>query len=185
MDSRHVERALHAQRWTVSYYPTSRAHGLVSIDVGKWKVGVAVFDPYGDLIRAVLITLPKAGGWGAAKMARKVTAFIRGLGGEYDYVIELPEVRDRFRVAKENIGQLRAVAATISNQLGYRAKRSYRPSEWKTNIDKRIHHARIREALAPHEQAMWDAGNHDVKDAIGIGMFALERTERSGVEAQA
>lgn len=64
----------------------------------------------------------------------------------------------------------------------------YRASDWKGTIPKTIHHERIRAVLSAAERAVLDRalsivprGNRkEVLDAVGIGCYHLNRTNRSG-----
>lgn len=54
------------------------------------------------------------------------------------------------------------------------------PAAWKGQVPKEVHQSKIAEALDPKERDMWDLVGPDARDAIGIGLFALKRTNRSG-----
>ena len=54
------------------------------------------------------------------------------------------------------------------------------PAKWKGQVPKAIHQSKIAEALDPKERDIWDLMGPDARDAIGIGLFALKRTGKSG-----
>lgn len=76
-----------------------------------------------------------------------------------------------------------ALGASMARKL-----RLYPASEWKGSIEKRIHHARIVEGLMPTERAILDlalrkcpkAHHKEILDALGIGLYHLKRTSKSG-----
>lgn len=66
----------------------------------------------------------------------------------------------------------------------------YPPSRWKGTIPKDIHHERIKNALDANERAVLDqalagvraSNRKEVLDAVGLGLYHLRRTNRSGGE---
>lgn len=110
-------------------------------------------------------------------------------GRWYEWVLEKPRKYARFAVAHKNLEgldkRLRAIRR-FARERG-EALKDVRPSEWKGNVPKHIHHARSDRALAPAERALL-RGNptaamdyeHDVWDAVAIGLTELDRIGRGG-----
>lgn len=88
------------------------------------------------------------------------------------------------------------------NSVRVLSERIVSPEEWKGQLPKPVHHARLWEAMAESERALFPAdteerirkgiqrggytnakGNdfHNLLDAVGIGLFCESRTARAGV----
>ena len=148
---------------------------LVAVDLGKRKVGVAVFSVDRLLKTAFTVYYPTWGDrkWNARHMASEVALRIAAVTTQGDIVQEWPVVRDLFRVAEKDIKTLQAVGRILGSV------ERYKPREWKGNVPKEVHHARLRQVLSTDELLLID-GTHDAWDAVGIGLFANGRTGRGG-----
>ena len=177
---------------------------LLALDPGLRECGVAVF-AQGTLVDAGLVknTFRRGGGLDAIhEMVGLVTRRVRE-GGPFDrVVVEVPQIymigkgkgdpNDLLALAQ--IGAcvgwaLRAVGPKGNNEVV-----QVRPAEWKAQMDKDVCRRRIlgthgvpgrldeleMERLAP---ALEEAGakDHNVVDAVGIGLHSLGRFERRRV----
>ena len=161
------------------YKPTPDA-GLVAVDLGKRKVGVAVFDAHKRLVAARTIHTQRGQQeWDPHITAEAVLAFTdNNVDAQADWVCEYPHLRHNDRDNHHNITPLQRVGDILAEAGGWAEK--YRPSEWKRQVHKELHHRRIRAALSTPEQGVWDALGHDARDAVGIGLFALGRIDHIG-----
>ena len=159
------------------YTPPDAAHQLVAVDLGKRKVGVAVFDVAVDgkatLTKACTVKCDD----GPEAMALAIFA---AAPDKAYWVAEWPMKYKDKRLYHEAIEDLQAVGDALERLiLGWDEK--YRPGEWKGNVPKPAHHRRIRKALTENELAiMPELTEHDAWDAAGIGLFATVRTKRGG-----
>jgi len=49
------------------------------------------------------------------------------------------------------------------------------PREWKGQVPKNVHHARVRATLTPEECLLFDTLDHNGKDAVALGLWELKR----------
>ncbi len=49
------------------------------------------------------------------------------------------------------------------------------PNKWKGSVPKPIHNQRVKDTLTPVELKILGAGDHNVIDAVGLGLYALNR----------
>lgn len=161
-------------------------HYLVSVDLGKRKVGVAVFwvDPANEmvlLVNAQTIRNDNGANAIASDIYRAGPAEDASEHGVY-WVCEWPMKYDDKRRYHEAIEDLQAVGDAVSSIIRGWDER-YRPGEWKGNVPKAAHHKRLKRALRAEElEVAPPVTEHDAWDAIGIGLFATARTKRGGVQ---
>jgi hypothetical protein len=159
------------------YLAPDLPHYLVAVDLGKRKVGVAVFwitDEEAELVQAETVL--------GSPMADKVYASVSGLYEEAPvlWVCEWPMKYGDRRKYHKDIESLYAVGNDLEALVGGWDEK-YRPGEWKGNAPKHAHHKRLRRALKPDElETAPPDHEHDAWDAIGIGLFATNRTKRGG-----
>lgn len=121
-------------------------------------------------------------GRGRTRAALKGTAPTKG----DRWLLEAPQNYERFGVAHRDLDRLRAVLKAVEREVraaGGTARR-IRPAAWKGNVPKAVHHARTKAALAPEEVAVaYPKGvyDHNVLDAVALGLFAVGRARRGGV----
>lgn len=171
---------------------------LVAVDLGKRKVGVAFFDAAGLLLSAT--TLSEAI-WSAERMANAALSWASGQLVDHEllpeasvlprspeglqwmhWVCEWPEVYEKRRSRRKNIAALQQVGFAIARATGGWSG-SYEPRVWKGQVSKNAHHPRLARALTPQEKRIAPPMQcHDAWDAIGIGLFALGRTGRGGLQ---
>ena len=166
---------------------------ILYIDPGLRASGVALFAG-GRLVAAGLPTGSKDAStstprgrpflWSA--MASAVAEWCRGRGEITGVVIELPQVRKREhqRAAKKgtdpnDIVQLAAVVAAISDRFRHDGVRAFLPEEWKHQIPKKIHNERALARLDAAELAvipqLASSKLHNVIDAIALGLVDAGR----------
>lgn len=152
---------------------------VAAIDPGKHRCGVALGV---DGIVTVV-------GWVAS-------SDVPGLVASWapDVVImENPKDYVGFAVAHKDLASLRAVLAAVQKKLrGTGAKvQKVTPSEWKGNVPKPIHHARVENVLrdderfvtVPHGKVgdtVYTAGGHNAWDALALLLYAQGRVGRGG-----
>lgn len=181
---------------------TSRNAGdLLALDPSVRSVGVALFRR-GELIAAKRITRKSDGadiGQRCHAMARDVAAWAHGVHADPRcYVYEWPQVYAAVKSEGDpnDLIGLSAVGAALGGILWASAAARNTvieivtplPAEWAGQLPKtksgdpwdspRGH--RIASRLDKHERARVPA-QHDVLDAVGIGLFALARFERTRV----
>ena len=171
MFRRYTSRAL-------KYIAPKRGHSLVAVDLGKRKVGVAVFwveDGQATLAKACTVLCDG----GPEAMALAVLAVAPR---DAHWVAEWPMKYKDKSLYHDAIESLHAVGEAIDKRIGGWDEK-YRPGEWKGNVPKGPHHKRIARALTDEELALMPgAEEHDAWDAAGIGLFAVARTKRGGVQ---
>lgn len=149
-------------------------HCLVAVDLGKTKVGVAIFFE-GALLTA--FTSHSARGSSPRQVATEVRHRVWHQAGiDCVWVCEWPMKYDSDRVKHKDIAILQEVGHAFGDW-----DEKYLPGQWKGNVPKKPHHKRILRVLSDEELGNMADGNHDTIDAIGIGLFALGRTKRGGV----
>lgn len=108
----------------------------------------------------------------------------------YHWVLEKPRRYDRFSVAHKDLDGLDVKLAGCRRLARGRGDslEDVRPMEWKANVPKHIHHARLLRVLGKAEASMLGGTpgaamnyDHDVYDAVGIGLTKLDRVGRGGV----
>lgn len=136
---------------------------LTAIDPGKHASAVAEF--HDGTLRRVFY-------------GRMITYF---WAPEVAVVVELPQVYTRGS-SKGDPNDLVDLAFSAGRLVGNATNlRTVRPREWKGQLPKNVHHARVRKALSAAELAVLDACNvpvskrHNVLDAVGLGLWALRR----------
>ena len=162
------------------WYSWREDHCLVAVDLGKRKVGVALFGEDGVLIQAKTIhTQRGTPDWNPHTTADAVLAWVcENAPLKEDWVCEWPAIRPKDKNASD-VRTLLQVGNSLEQEVG-KWREKFVPSEWKRNVGKDLHHQRLRAALDPEEQEMWDRLGHDARDAVGIGLFALGRTDCIG-----
>lgn len=150
-------------------------HILVSVDPGKRLCGVALWDGVSrQLIRAGAVH----GDGTPNDMVRAVLAWVGTWSVPLLYVVETPKRYKHLRSTHDGVASLEAVLSVIETVADVRAH--YAPYTWKANVPKAVHHKRLARALHPLELIDADTWDHNVWDGVGIGLYALGRTERGG-----
>jgi hypothetical protein len=106
-----------------------------------------------------------------------------------DYFIsEVPQVY-RAGASKgdpDDLIQLAGVVGVFSALFSATTYTGVKPREWKGQVPKDVHHARLVKTLTPEEMAMVEASappslRHNVLDAVGIGRYWFD-SHRRGAE---
>lgn len=150
---------------------------LIAIDPGLKACGVACFDESNMLHDAYLVrTICESKD--LEKAVANMLIALEGIG-EGRLVIELPQVYRGFSKAKGDPNDLIKLAVLVGAIVGSKEWSSVRlvhPSVWKGQVDKKVTQARCREILSIEELAkVLDSKKHDVWDAIGLGLWSLDR----------
>ena len=185
--------------------PRTPSHLLVSFDLGKRKVGVAVFlcnEANARLIGAEVVQVE--GDWSPDKMAIEVhkslspmmsQAFIPAV-----LVCEWPKKYATARKFHKDLDSLYDVGHAVVRMLSGTWAETYTPSEWKGNVPKKAHRRRLKRELNMEEMVtlrnhvaqtleitkeeaddyLESEVSHDLWDAVGIGLFATARTRKGG-----
>lgn len=152
---------------------------IIAIDPGFNGTGIAALTDQGRLIDVALVVPPSSGQVDFAERLRQAIDALPDSKGA-DLIIEFPDRDDR-KGEITDLFKLAAITGAISVAPQWRGSRiSYVfPSEWKGNVPKDIHGARIRAALSAKEtavlnrrtQGMPTGSVHNVLDAIGLGAW--------------
>lgn len=143
---------------------------LVCIDPGNCS-GVAVFDG-STLIFADAVNIDDGG---------PTLGFLRQCGAN-DLVIEVPTVYQHSKADPQDIVKLAfnagQWAATIHKWPDCKVEKPH-PIQWKGNVPKDIHNARVLSRLRTEETAILPrlskTKSHNMIDAIGLGLWRLRR----------
>jgi hypothetical protein len=151
---------------------------IVAIDPGLRVLGVAVFVD-GSLTDVSLVRGLKSGrGPGAWRaLAKAVEPILRTADL---LVIERPQIyQGRKQIGDpDDLMELMGVVGAIVGLSSTIDVVTYRPKEWKSNVPKDVHQARLYAALSPEDQRLVDAIKpeslkHNALDAVGIGCYYL------------
>jgi hypothetical protein len=157
---------------------------LVSVDPGNDGCGVALWSVSGELLRAGYAAprrrLPEpAARW--MEVAHAVIGYAGVLNPE-DVAIEVPQVYPDDPVPPNDLITLAMVAGVVLGHLSPLRATRYLPREWKGQVPKKVQHERLRAHLKSAELGRLDLPapslQHNVWDAIGIGMHHLTVTRR-------
>jgi hypothetical protein len=147
----------------------------VAIDLGKWKIGLAIFHVeggYGTLKRAATVTDHGGPECVAGTVADEAPS-------NAVWVVEWPQKYKDKRKYHENIDELLEVGKALAKRIQWNEK--YPPRAWKANVPKPAHHSRVARELTAEELGLMPSRKeHDAWDAVGIGLFAVGRLGRGG-----
>jgi hypothetical protein len=133
---------------------------IVSIDPGVKRTAAALFKDY---------------------------SFYSCIYGEYDRVMlflkSIPEyahcIIEYPRIYQRSVGDpndIRDLAYSVGKYSTiFTNTRLVEPREWKGQVPKKIHNARVLAAMTGEEKARMTYKNHNVIDAIGIGLWFMRR----------
>lgn len=103
--------------------------------------------------------------------------------GPIHLVVELPH-QGAGKADKGDIIRLSVRAGMVIAAMGYPERTEIPANEWKGTVPKDMHGRRILDALLVPERLVLDrAGflkNHNVIDAVGLGLWKLRRMQRGG-----
>lgn len=156
---------------------------LLALDPGIRGVGLSYFDTTGTLQYADYIGNPIKAGRGPESwfaLGDAVYTRFKELGYRVDlYVCEVPQVYRFSKGDPNDLIELSAVAAACGASFQLQRVVGYKPREWKGQLQKEVHHPRILGQLSDAEKATIKEKRktylHNVIDAIGLGLYELER----------
>ena len=152
---------------------------LVSLDPGLRGCGVAYWNEDGSLAHVAYLRNPvKKGDGPAAWMGYDGTTGFWYTTRVEHFISEVPQV---YRVGAskgdpDDLIQLAGVVGVFSALFTATTYTGVKPREWKGQVPKDVHHARLVKTLTPEELAMVEAAappslRHNVLDAVGIGRY--------------
>lgn len=159
--------------------PGGRPGCLAAVDLGKWKVGVALFT-LGRLSGAWTVHNSRRP-WDPADTADAILGQLRAFPVDC-WVCEWPQAYPGASARQvRDLDTLKAVGNACAAKGVAWAER-YQPRQWKGGVPKPIHHSRLRTFLGEDERwAIPPLDEHDAWDAIGIGLYALGRTQKGAI----
>lgn len=156
---------------------------LVAIDPGLRHCGVALFVVH-EAPRAALVRnseLEARGPLTHLRMAEAVSKQLRAWGVPFASMrlaIEFPRIypqSDQQKGDLNDIVELGGVVSAIVSWLAVEDVQVLYPQDWKAQVPKKLMTERIK------KRAAWCASkDHNVLDAVGIGLFALGEMPRGG-----
>ncbi len=160
---------------------------MLSIDPGVRNLGAAAWGADGELLGALCSRQPTTTLGLGALAYRHVQEITEAIGGPWDLGIMESMVWTGVRATTpQDLIDVQTVGALVVASLASEWQ-LLPPSLWKATIPKEIHHERILAGLTARERAIATtaaaragACAKEVLDAIGIGLYALGRTDRSG-----
>ncbi len=165
---------------SISRYPRPEVdHVLCTIDPGKRACGVALWDvtKNGSTLRWCGLVQQSDGD--PLKLANKIIK-LKKTAQFFIYYVEDPQLYLLNRKPHGDLKSLKKVISTLE-QEGGRPLHRIRPIKWKGNIPKKIHHERVLRLLSSKEKKAVPK-DHNVLDAVALGLYALGKTGRGAVE---
>jgi hypothetical protein len=163
---------------------------LVSLDPGLRGCGLAYWNEDGALLAALYVRNPRKTGTGPeAWMGYEAAISMRP--GQTHFISEVPQVY-RAGASKgdpDDLIQLAGVVGVFSALFSATTYTGVKPREWKGQVPKDVHHARLVKTLTPEELAMVEASappslRHNVLDAVGIGRYWFDLQRRAAFEVE-
>jgi hypothetical protein len=164
---------------------------LLAIDPGKWKAGAALFSDEGTLLSAKLLSSRSKNPAQAAKEIGDEAAWF--CMGQVDTVCcEMPNIRKRSRQKGDpnDLLYLTLINGAVFTAVEAESRDLVPVNDWKGSIDKEVMAGRITgrwpEGFEPlvampaklsvtELRLLGDEPNHNVLDAVGIGLWKLKR----------
>jgi hypothetical protein len=165
---------------SIARYPKPPVdHVLCTIDPGKRACGVALWDVTGtgSTLRWCGLVEQKDGN--PHKLVSKIIRLKKN-ADFFVYYVEDPQLYVLNRKPHDDLKSLKKVVATLE-QEGARPLYRIRPVKWKGNLPKPIHHERVLRVLSAKEKKSVPK-DHNVIDAVALGLYALGKTGRGAVE---
>jgi hypothetical protein len=163
---------------------------LVSLDPGLRGCGVAWWHANGSLAHVAYLRNPVKKGDGPAAWMGYTKGVYHTLQVEH-FISEVPQVY-RAGASKgdpDDLIQLAGVVGVFACLFHATTYTGVKPREWKGQVPKDVHHARLVKTLTPEELAMVEASappslRHNVLDAVGIGRYWFTKREPLGFDLQ-
>lgn len=152
---------------------------IIAIDPGVHMSGVAIMAVHDDTIYQLIYAGYQPTG------DLKIPSYSNAT-----LLIERPEKYPYKGKTHKDIDTLLAIVDTLKEMAKDAAWvcRTFTPAQWKGQVPKNVHHARVMRQLTEAEEAAvkWPADylRHNVLDAIGLGLFGANRCRRGGSRLQ-
>jgi len=161
-------------------------HVLCAIDPGKNACGVSLwsvkYNDFGVETKLTWCGLVKEKSGDPLKLAAKIIQ-LKKTPEFFVYYAEDPQFYSLKRKPHEDLKSLKRVLDHLERE-GARPFFKIKPVKWKGNLPKKIHHERILRLLTRPEIKMVPV-DHNVRDAVALGLYALGRTGRGAVQHSA
>jgi hypothetical protein len=158
---------------------------LVSLDPGLRGCGVAWWHANGSLAHVAYLRNPVKKGDGPGAWMGYDSVVLYDNRPDY-FISEVPQVY-RAGASKgdpDDLIQLAGVVGVFAQAFRATTHFGVKPREWKGQVPKDVHHARLVKTLTPEELAMVEAAappslRHNVLDAVGIGRYWFDLQRRA------
>jgi hypothetical protein len=158
---------------------------LVSLDPGLRGCGVAWWHASGNLTHVAYLRNPVKKCDGPAALMGYDSVVLYDNRPDY-FISEVPQVY-RAGASKgdpDDLIQLAGVVGVFSALFSATTYTGVKPREWKGQVPKDVHHARLVKTLTPEDLAMVEAAappslRHNVLDAVGIGRYWFDLQRRA------
>jgi hypothetical protein len=158
---------------------------LVSLDPGLRGCGLAFWNEDGSLVDVAYLRNTVKKGDGPTAWTGYTKCIYPALRVEH-FISEVPQVY-RAGASKgdpDDLIQLAGVVGVFSALFTATTYTGVKPREWKGQVPKDVHHARLVKTLTPEELAMVEAAappslRHNVLDAVGIGRYWFDLQRRA------
>ena len=155
------------------YLPNTPIHMMAAIDPGKHFCGASFWSvkkTTAELMWAKLVPTDQ-------------TIFMFCVSGidNLHIVIEQPRNYRGSSATDSGVKALKDTIIRLNIEYPLCKKTYFYPDQWKGSVPKPIHNKRTLDALSIKEKTLFDTTDHNVIDAVGIGLFALGRVNRGGV----
>ena len=169
----------------------------VALDPGLRASGLAVFE--GAVLKHAAIVRPEIHHRetlpAVVVMCEGLVAMIDTARAQYkhealDLIVEYPQVYQRVggktKGDPNDLLPLAAVCGGVAACVVADLKRAVHPSEWKGSVDGDVFTERIKQRLTKNELVRLPVGSlaHNAIDAVGLGLWYLNRLERRRVYAK-
>ncbi len=158
---------------------------LVSLDPGLRGCGVAWWRVDGSLAHVAYVRNPVKIGNGPAAWMGYASGHIPDTDPEH-FISEVPQV---YRAGSskgdpDDLIQLAGVVGVFSAIFSATTYWGVKPREWKGQVPKDVHHARLVKTLSEAELKMVEAAappslRHNVLDAVGLGRYWFDLQRRA------
>jgi len=157
---------------------------LVSLDPGLRGCGVAWWHANGSLAHVAYLRNPVKKGDGPGAWMGYKRGIYYALHVEH-FISEVPQVY-RAGASKgdpDDLIQLAGVVGVFAQAFRATTHFGVKPREWKGQVPKDVHHARLVKTLTAEEMAMVERAappslRHNVLDAIGIGQWFFKNRSK-------
>lgn len=146
---------------------------LIAVDPGTEQAGVAVFSE-GHLVEAHLIV--EAGYTKEQRAWRAACQIGKRLVPNADLIVEYPQIYAK--VSKVDPDDILALTLVVGGVLSlHGGGELVRPAQWKGQVPKKVMVNRILKNLSEEERKILKTvkDNHNVVDAVGVGLWKLKR----------